>query len=102
MKLDEAKRLRRNEYQKGLMRERRARLAKALTLAELTGGKLSASAKRERIKSLQSTWSALRTTFIAESGAKTVGEIRSANRQFWTALDARLDENLRNARGETC
>lgn len=103
--MDEAKRLRRNDYQRDLMRRRRARIAKALALAELTSGKLKGTERSERAKSLQSVWAAAREAFIVDAQAVTLEQIRSANRQFWQTLDARLDAHLqtaKTARGETC
>jgi hypothetical protein len=96
--MDEAKRQRRNDYQRELMRRRRARIAKALALAELTSGKLKGTERTERVKSLQSVWAAAREAFIIEAQAVTLAEIHGASRQFWQTLDTRLDTNLKAAK----
>lgn len=84
---------RKTDYQRELMRERRARLAKALELAETTSGPMNAAAKRAREQALLETWARAKDEFIKGSEDR-----RAASRQFWTLIDLRLDQNLTNAR----
>lgn len=84
---------RKTDYQRELMRERRARLAKAMELAETTSGPMNAAAKRAREQALLETWARAKDEFI-----KGAEDRRAASRQFWTLIDLRLDQNLTNAR----
>jgi tRNA A37 N6-isopentenylltransferase MiaA len=89
---------RRTDYQRELMRDRRARMAKALELTELTNGPMNTAQRRKREQELQSRWSEARARFIAEKGELTWNERNAASREFWAQIDATLDSNLRSAR----
>lgn len=84
---------RKTDYQRELMRERRARLAKAIELAETTSGPMDAAAKRAREQALLETWARAKEEFVRSAEDK-----RAASRQFWCLIDNRLDLNLTNAR----
>ena len=103
LKLAERKRklapqTRRTDYQRELMRDRRARMAKAIELSELTSGPLSLSARTERQRHLQERWAEARAKFIEDIGALTWADRNTASRQFWEQLDETLNVNLRSAR----
>lgn len=88
----------RTDYQRQLMRERRARIAKALELAELTSGRLSMGERKEREKALIERWRQARDKFIADKGDLGWAERNTASNEFWDMIDRQLDENLRQAR----
>lgn len=88
----------RADYQRQLMRERRARLSKALELEELSQGPLTTSRKRELEKHLSSTWGEARRKFIAEKGEISWAERNQASHEFWDNIDRQLDTSLQSAR----
>ena len=103
LKLVEAKRklvpqTKRTDYQRNLMRDRRARLAKAMELAEMTGGNLSPSQRKQREKELQARWAAARSDYIAKKGKLSWAERNEASNEFWRMIDRQLDANLTAAR----
>lgn len=103
LKLIEGKRklvpqTKRTDYQRQLMRERRARIAKAMELAEMTSGKLSVGDRKEREKSLQERWRVARDKFIADKGDLSWAERNEASNEFWDMIDRQLDTNLAAAR----
>lgn len=88
----------RTDYQRQLMRERRARVAKALELAELTSGRLSAGDRRDREKALMDRWRQARREFIEAKGNLSWAERNEASTEFWNMIDRQLDANLQQAR----
>ena len=103
LKLAERKRklaphTRRTDYQRDLMRDRRARMSKAIELSELTTGPLSLSARSERQHDLQDRWAEARQKFVDDKGDLSWAERNAASREFWEQLDATLDANLRAQR----
>lgn len=88
----------RTDYQRQLMRERRARIAKALELAEMTTGKMSTADRKAREKALQERWRAARDKFIADKGELRWAERNEASNEFWSMIDRQLDTNLAAAR----
>lgn len=88
----------RTDYQRQLMRERRARIAKALELAELTSGRLSTGDRKAREKALIERWRQARDEFIANKGNLSWAERNTASNEFWETIDRQLDQNLREAR----
>lgn len=91
-------RTKRADYQRKLMRARRARLAKAFELAEMTAGKLDADARKEREAALLTSWQASRDQYVTESGATTWDDRNKSTREFWEIVDRQLDANLQLAR----
>lgn len=88
----------RTDYQRQLMRERRARVAKALELAELTSGKLTTTQRKEREAALTDRWRQARQEFIDAKGELSWAERNAASNEFWDMIDRQLDANLRKAR----
>jgi hypothetical protein len=103
VKLVEAKRqlipkARRADYQRNLMRQRRARKAKALELAELSQGKMSKTEAREYTRGVQDRWNKAKDEFIASKGDLDWKGRNAATNEFWDMIDRQLDQNLRDAR----
>ena len=92
--------IKRVDYQRNLMRERRARFAKALELHELRSGKkLKSAADRKKVTDkLRKKWADERATFISDQGELSWKERNVVSGKFWDALDATLDKELREAR----
>ena len=88
----------RTDYQRNLMRERRARVAKALELAELTSGRMSTADRKAREKALMDRWREARQEFIAGKGKVSWAERNAASNEFWAMIDRQLDANLQQAR----
>lgn len=91
-------RTKRTDYQRQLMRERRARIAKAMELAELTGGKLATADRRARERALTERWRQARDEFIGSKGQIGWAERNAASSEFWAMIDRQLDTNLQQAR----
>ncbi len=92
--------MRRVDYQRNLMRERRARIAKALELQELTTSKSFKSAKdRDKAtREIMQRWGEARKKFIAAKGKLSWKERNVATTAFWETIDTQLDDNLKAAR----
>lgn len=92
--------IKRVDYQRDLMRERRARFAKALEIQELRSGKkFKTSADRKKYSDkLRKQWAEERAKFIAARGRLSWKERNVASGQFWDQLDNTLDKELRDAR----
>lgn len=92
--------IKRVDYQRDLMRERRARFAKALELHELRAGKKFKSAvdRKRATDALRKKWAKERAEFISELGKISWKERNAASGKFWEQLDRQLDESLRSAR----
>jgi hypothetical protein len=90
---------RRTDYQRNLMRARRARIAKSVELAEaLSGTKMDAAQKKEHTKTIQEKWAKARDEFIAGKGDLDWKGRNAASNEFWEMIDTKLDLNLRDAR----
>lgn len=90
---------RRADYQRDLMRERRARQQKALELQELTiGHVLRGSARIAYIEGLQNRWAEAKAEYIKSKGDLTWSERNAAAAEFWAQIDETLDANLKAAR----
>lgn len=88
--------VRRVDYQRELMRERRARLAKALELHERSGQAIKNAAERVRLeKEIQSRWNLARKKFVASKGQLSWKARNAAVAEFWATVDAKLDANLK-------
>ena len=103
LKLVEGKRhllpqTKRTDYQRQLMRDRRARLAKAMELSEMTSGPMTPSQRKMREKELQTRWASARTEYIAKKGKLSWSERNDASNEFWRMIDRQLDANLATAR----
>lgn len=90
---------RRVDYQRDLMRERRAREAKAVELQELVKGvTLKGKPKSQYLAELRGRWRKARDEFIAAKGELSWKQRNDAANEFWDTIDRQLDANLREAR----
>ena len=83
-------RARRGDYQRDLMRERRARMATAMALHEARYGPLTPAARAAEAHGITERWNAAKRRFLAERGEMSWAESNAATREFWRKLDARL------------
>lgn len=104
VKLVESKRqlipvMRRADYQRDLMRERRARFAKALALHEAAQGAIPTPAERRKVEDeIRKRWAKARKEFIEARGKLTWKQRNAAANEFWQLIDRQLDDNLRQTR----
>lgn len=104
IKIVEAKRrlipeVRRVDYQRDYMAERRARLAKSVELREIHSGPFKDRANRNLYeKDVTARWMTARGEFIAAKGKLGWAERNAAANEFWASIDATLDRNLADAR----
>jgi hypothetical protein len=89
---------RRQDYQRELMAQRRARDAKAIDLEELQHGPMSAPQKKKFLKELQERWAVAKEKFIQGQGRLTWDERNKKSQEFWASVDKRLDINLAHER----
>ena len=92
--------MRRIDYQRDLMRERRARVAKAIELQELRHGPMDTKAKRRLEKELGERWREAQQEFLKKKGRMTWEQRNEAKREFWQTVDRNLDENIRAERAK--
>lgn len=86
------------DYQRHLMREKRDRLMKAVKLEELVRGKALATKERDAYKlNVSKRWVKEKDKFIKEKGQLSWKERNEATRQFWAGVDAQLDRDLAEA-----
>lgn len=94
--------IKRVDYQRDLMRERRARYAKAIELHELTNRIKVTPVERKRLEEdLRKRWAAARKEFVLAEGDLSWKERNAASGRFWEKIDATLDESLKAARRKT-
>lgn len=92
---------RKRDYQRLLMRERRARVQKAIHLYELRYGKMTRQRRAAYAEGLFERWRGRKETFLAERAKQTpkgkLGwvEKNAATQDFWEMIDRQLDENIR-------
>lgn len=87
----------RGDYQRNLMRERRARMAKAMELHERRYGLLRGAARMTETQAIQTRWAAAKRQFMAGKGALDWSSRNDATREFWEMVDRQLDANLKSA-----
>ena len=88
--------IKRIDYQRDLMRERRARVNKAMELHELNGQLLPTSADKKQFSTdIQVRWKKARDEFIKAKGKLSWKERNAAAQEFWDLVDRQLDENIR-------
>lgn len=92
--------VRRTDYQRDLMRERRARMAKALELHELSAGPLRGAARMIEMQNIQQRWARAKSQYLAGKGKLGWAERNEASREFWETVDRNLDNNLAAAQKE--
>lgn len=93
-------RVKRGDYQRDLMRDRRARMAKALELHELQFGPLRGAARMQEMQNIQGRWGKARAKFLATKGEMSWHQRNEAVQEFWASIDRNLDKNLADARKE--
>jgi len=87
------------DYQREYMAERRARIAKAVELREMTHGAFSATERRKAYeKDVTARWAKAREEFIAAKGGLTWAQRHEAAGEFWAGIDATLNDNLATER----
>lgn len=86
----------RGDYQRTLMRERRARMAMAIELHERKFGPLRGAARITEIQAIQSRWMAAKRQFLATKGVMDWRERNAATQEFWEQVDRQLHLNLQN------
>lgn len=90
--------IRRVDYQRKIMQDRRARQGRAIELHELVTGKPITGTERAKfIKDLQARWRKERDAFIAGKGELSWSDRNDAANEFWDLVDAKLDQNLKDA-----
>lgn len=92
--------MRRTDYQRNLMRDRRARLAKALALHEASFGPLRGAARITEAKAIQARWDKAKREFLAARGQLGWAQRNEATGEFWARIDDQLDANLKSASRE--
>jgi hypothetical protein len=90
------------DYQRTLMQERRARIAKALEIREQSGKKIRNSEERATLTAqLTKRWAKEKSAFIKAKGKISWKDRNAAMNEFWQGIDASLDSQLAALRKET-
>ena len=79
------------DYQRELMRDRRARLAKALELHQLKTGKLPMSQRELVEKQIAVRWAKARDELVSAKGNVSWADRNAAAQEFWEGIDRQLD-----------
>lgn len=90
--------LKRVDYQRDLMRERRAREKRALELAELTRGPMAREQAAQYLRETRERWNDAKRQHVQAKGKLDWSGRNEATREFWEMIDAQLDLNIRDAR----
>ncbi len=86
------------DYQRELMREKRARLNRAVKLEELVrGSPLTGDARVKYKAAVQQRWMHERNAFIAKRGDLSWKERNEAANEFWSQVDAQLQKDTAEA-----
>jgi hypothetical protein len=85
---------RRVDYQRDLMAQRRARIAKAIDLEELQHGEMDAKAREAFTKAIQGRWAEAKNKFIKAQGELSWEERNKKTNEFWKSVDDKLDANI--------
>lgn len=92
--------MRRVDYQRDLMRERRARMAKAVELQELRYGSMDKRSRRQFEKEIAERWRQAQDEALKKRGRLTWEQRNEAKREFWRSIDSTLDKNIRAERAK--
>ena len=88
--------IKRIDYQRDLMRQRRARMAMAMEVHVLSGNTLaSAEDKKLFAATTQARWSEARDAFIQARGSLSWKERNAAAQEFWDKVDRQLDNIIK-------
>lgn len=86
------------DYQRNLMREKRERLARVLKLEEMVRGKPLTPAEKDRYKmDTNARWSKDKAAYIASKGELSWKARNEATREYWAKIDAQLTKDLAEA-----
>lgn len=85
-------------YQRDLMRDRRARMSKAIELHELQVGPMRGAARMQEMQNIQGRWAKARQKTISDLGDIAWKDRNDAVARFWETIDRNLDINLAAAR----
>jgi hypothetical protein len=90
--------MKRVDYQRDLMRDRRARIAKALDLYQRSTGKtVTATTRPTIVAGIQARWKTAKARLIKAKGDLTWKERNDAAGEIWEMIDKQLDDNLQAA-----
>lgn len=92
--------MRRVDYQRDLMRERRARISKAVELQEMLYGKMDKKTRTRFEKDITSRWGVALKDYLKKKGKLTWEQRNEARREFWKTIDRNLDQNIRAERAK--
>lgn len=90
--------LKRVDYQRDLMRERRAREKRALELAELTRGPMAREQVSQYLRETRERWNEAKRQHVQAKGKLDWSGRNEATREFWEMIDTQLDRNIQDAR----
>lgn len=86
------------DYQRNLMREKRNRLTNMVKLEEMVRGKPMALQAREKYKrDVNAKWMKEKAAYLASKGDITWKAKNEATREFWEKIDAQLAKDLAEA-----
>jgi hypothetical protein len=90
--------VKRVDYQRNLMAERRGRERKALELHELNYGPIRGARRMQFLSDLRDRWAQARAAFIRARGELDWKGRNAAANEFWEEIDRNLELNIREAR----
>lgn len=93
----ESPKAKRSDYQRDLMRDRRARMAKALSLHEQRFGPLRGAARMAEMQAIQERWNRAKAEHLAGKGEMSWAQRNDATSEFWSKIDRQLDASLSEA-----
>jgi hypothetical protein len=85
---------RRQDYQRQLMRDRRARVGKAVEIKELRSGPMTPRQRTLYIKATHNGWMQERKAYLDARPGLSWKDRNAAGQAFWEDLDVRLDDEL--------
>ena len=91
---------RRQDYQRELMQQRRARIAKAIDLEELLHGTMAADAKKKFVEAIQRRWADAKAKFLSAKGELSWDQKNRFTQEFWSSVDKKLDANIAHERSK--
>jgi len=90
--------VRRVDYQRNLMAQRRARESKAVELQELLYGPMRGARRMQFLSDLRQRWAKAREKFIKAKGDLDWKGRNEAAAAFWAEIDRNLEINVQDAR----
>jgi hypothetical protein len=86
--------MKRTDYQRNIMQERRDRIRKVLKLHEARSGKISGAERKTFETETQARWMKARDEYIASKGELSWKDRNTAAQEFWDSIDRNLDEAI--------